>query len=279
MTNLTNYHSHSLYCDGRANMEDFIRFAISEGFSSYGFSSHAPLPFSTAWTMEWDRMDDYLSEFSRLKEKYADKIELAIGLEIDYLDEENHPALSRFRELPLDYRIGSVHMLYSPEGNVVDIDTPADIFRQLVDKHFGGDLDYVICLYYKNLLRMVELGGFDIVGHADKMHYNASCYRPGLLDESWYGALVHKYFDAIARHGYIVEINTKSYNDLGTFYPNERYFPFLKELGVRVQVNSDAHYPERINNGRANALAALKKVGFETVVEWHGGKWVDCEIL
>ena len=72
MTNLTNYHSHCLYCDGRANMEDFIRFAISEGFSSYGISSHAPLPFSTAWTMEWDRMDDYLSEFSRLKEKYAD---------------------------------------------------------------------------------------------------------------------------------------------------------------------------------------------------------------
>lgn len=275
MTNLTNYHSHSLYCDGRANMEDFIRFAISEGFSSYGFSSHAPLPFSTAWTMEWDRMDDYLSEFSRLKEKYADKIELAIGLEIDYLDEENHPALPRFRELPLDYRIGSVHMLYSPEGNVVDIDTPADIFRQLVDKHFGGDLDYVICLYYKNLLRMVELGGFDIVGHADKMHYNASCYRLGLLDESWYDALVRKYFDAIARRGYIVEVNTKSYNDLGTFYPNERYFSFLKELGVRVQVNSDAHYPERINNGRANALTALKKAGFETVVEWHGGKWVD----
>lgn len=40
--NLTNYHSHSLYCDGRANMEDFIRFALSEGFTSYGFSSHAP---------------------------------------------------------------------------------------------------------------------------------------------------------------------------------------------------------------------------------------------
>ena len=43
MTNLTNYHSHCLYCDGRANMEDFIRFAISEGFTSYGISSHAPL--------------------------------------------------------------------------------------------------------------------------------------------------------------------------------------------------------------------------------------------
>lgn len=278
MSNLTNYHSHCLYCDGRANMEDFIRFAISEDFSSYGISSHAPLPFSTAWTMEWDRMNDYLCEFSRLKKKYADKIELAIGLEIDYLNEESHPALPCFQELPLNYRIGSVHMLYSPEGKVVDIDTSADTYRQLIDTHFCGDIEHVVRLYYKNLLRMVELGGFDIVGHADKMHYNASCYRPGLLDEVWYDTLVRDYFVEIARRGYIIEINTKSYRDLGTFYPNERYFPFLKELGVRVQVNSDAHYPERINNSRHEALLALRKAGFETVTEWYKGKWEEIPI-
>ena len=61
--NLTNYHGHTLYCDGRASMDDFLRFAVAEHFSSFGFSSHAPLPFSTAWTMEWDRMEDYLAEF------------------------------------------------------------------------------------------------------------------------------------------------------------------------------------------------------------------------
>ncbi|MDD3037855.1 histidinol-phosphatase [Bacteroides sp.] len=279
MSNLTNYHSHCLYCDGRANMEDFIRFAISEGFSSYGISSHAPLPFSTAWTMEWDRMDDYLAEFSRLKKKYAGQIELAIGLEIDYLNEDSHPGLLRFQNLPLDYRIGSVHMLYSLEGKVVDIDTSADTYRQLIDTHFGGDIEHVVRLYYKNLFRMVELGGLDVVGHADKMHYNASCYRPGLLDEAWYDAIVRSYFTEIARHGYIVEINTKSYRDLGTFYPNERYFSFLKDLGIRVQVNSDAHYPERINNSRHEALAALKKAGFKTVVEWHEGEWEDMLII
>ena len=106
--NLTNYHSHSLYCDGRAGMEDFVRFALSEGFTSYGFSSHAPLPFSTAWTMEWDRMNDYLAEFHRMKQKYTRRIELYLGLEIDYLNEESNPSILRFRELPLDYRIGSV---------------------------------------------------------------------------------------------------------------------------------------------------------------------------
>lgn len=78
--NYTNYHCHSLYCDGRADMDSFLRFAISEGFSSFGFSSHAPLPFPTHWTMEWDRMDDYLAEFARLKKKYENDLELAIGL-------------------------------------------------------------------------------------------------------------------------------------------------------------------------------------------------------
>lgn len=271
--NLTNYHSHSLYCDGRAGLEDFVRFALSEGFTSYGFSSHAPLPFSTAWTMEWDRMDDYLAEFRRLKEKYASKIELYLGLEIDYLNEESNPSIARFRELPLDYRIGSVHLLYNDKGDVVDVDVPADVFKKLVDEQFSGDLEQVVRMYYKRLKRMLELGGFDIVGHADKMHYNASCYRPGLLDEPWYEHLVREYFEDIARCGYQVEINTKAYHDLGTFYPNERYFSFLHELGIRVQVNSDSHYPERINNGRPEALAALKKAGFDTVMELYDGEW------
>lgn len=277
--NLTNYHSHSLYCDGRAGMEDFVRFAISEGFTSYGFSSHAPLPFSTFWTMEWDSMEDYLAEFQRLKTKYASEIELYIGLEIDYLNEESNPSIARFRELPLDYRIASVHMLYTDKGEVVDIDATADKFRKIVDEHFDGDIVKVVHQYYRSLMRMVELGGFDIVGHADKMHYNASCYRPGLLDEPWYDELVHTYFAALARKGYLVEINTKSYLDLGTFYPNERYFRALHDLGIRVQVNSDSHYPEKINNGRMEALNALKQAGYETVMELHAGVWQEMPIL
>ena len=229
--------------------------------------------------MEWDRMDDYLSEFRRLKEKYAGRIELYIGLEIDYLNDESNPSVARFRELPLDYRIGSVHLLYDDKGEIVDADVPAGTFRKIVDEHFNGDLDRVVHLYYERLLRMVELGGFDIVGHADKMHYNASCYRPGLLDEPWYDRLVRDYFAEIARRGYQVEINTKAYLDLGTFYPNERYFSLLHDLGIRVQVNSDSHYPEKISNGRAEALKALKLAGYETVMELHGGEWKEMPIV
>ena len=201
------------------------------------------------------------------------------GLEIDYLNEESNPSVVRFRELPLDYRIGSVHLLYDDKGEIVDVDVTADKFRRLVDKHFNGDLVRVVHLYYDRLMRMVELGGFDIVGHADKMHYNASAYHPGLLDEPWYDALIQEYFDAIARKGYIVEINTKSYLELGTFYPNERYFPVLLEKGIRVQVNSDSHYPERINNGRLQALMALQASGYHTVTEMYNNEWKDMPLL
>ena len=116
MGNLTNYHSHSLYCDGRAGMEDFVRFALSEGFTSYGFSSHAPLPFSTAWTMEWDIMDDYLSEFHRLKEKYAGRIELYIGLEIDYLNKEPGIYSARYMGEDTSYDIKNQALLDRLDG-------------------------------------------------------------------------------------------------------------------------------------------------------------------
>lgn len=277
--NLTNYHSHCSFCDGRAPLEEFVKEAIRQGFYSYGVSSHAPLPFPTQWTMEWEQMEAYLDEFKNLRSKYADEIELYVGLEIDYLNEESNPSVARFTELPLDYRIGSVHLLYDAAGEVVDIDCSPAVFKERVDRHFNGDVLRVIRMYFDRLFRMVELGGFDILGHADKMHYNASCYHPGLLDEPWYEALMKDYFSLVASRGYLVEINTKAYDSLGTFYPNSRYWELMKEYQIKVLVNSDAHYPERINAGRMEALRLLQAKGFAAVAELHQGSWREVPIV
>lgn len=277
--NLTNYHSHCSFCDGRAPLEEFVKEAITQGFYSYGVSSHAPLPFPTQWTMEWEQMEAYLDEFNNLRQKYADEIELYVGLEIDYLNEESNPSVARFTELPLDYRIGSVHLLYDAAGEVVDIDCSPAVFKERVDRHFNGDVLGVVRMYFDRLFRMVELGGFDILGHADKMHYNASCYHPGLLDEPWYEALMKDYFSLVASRGYLVEINTKAYDSLGTFYPNSRYWELMKEYQIKILVNSDAHYPERINAGRMEALRLLQAKGFATVAELHQGSWREVPIV
>lgn len=277
--NLTNYHSHCSFCDGRAPLEEFVKEAIRQGFYSYGVSSHAPLPFPTRWTMEWGQMEAYLDEFNNLRQKYADEIELYVGLEIDYLNEESNPSVASFTELPLDYRIGSVHLLYDAAGEVVDIDCSPAVFKERVDRHFNGDVLRVVRMYFDRLFRMVELGGFDILGHADKMHYNASCYHPGLLDEPWYEALMKDYFSLVASRGYLVEINTKAYDSLGTFYPNSRYWELMKEYQIKILVNSDAHYPERINAGRMEALRLLQAKGFAAVAELHQGSWREVPIV
>lgn len=273
--NLTNYHSHCLYCDGRADMATFARFAAAKGFTAYGYSSHAPLPFPTAWTMEWDRMDDYLSEFSSLKKQYEGQVELYIGLEIDYLNEDSHPASACFQALPLDYRIGSVHLLQNAKGEVVDADLTPDRFARMVQQHFNGDIGKAVRQYFDRSNRMLQLGGFDILGHADKIHHNAECYRPHITSEDWYQELVQTHLKEAVQDGYLIEVNTKAYLDLGVFYPDASYFPYLKELGARVVVNSDAHYPDRINFGRREALQALQKAGFTSVAEFHDDRWKD----
>ena len=104
---LSNYHSHCTFCDGRSTPEDFIKFAVAHGFRAYGFSSHSPLPFETFWNMSKDDMPEYLTEIERLKKKYSDRLEIYVGLEIDFLDESYNASIPYFRNLPLDYRIGS----------------------------------------------------------------------------------------------------------------------------------------------------------------------------
>ena len=275
--NLTNYHSHCSFCDGKAPMEDFVRSAIAAGFTAYGVSSHAPLPFFSKWTLEKDCLSAYLSELEFLKSKYADQIELYTGLEIDYLTEEHNPSSPFFQKLPLDYRIGSVHMVYTDEGKLLDIDLDSEDFKEKLNE-CHGDLKQIVKLYFEASMRMVELGGFDFIAHPDKIALNASYCESGVTEKSWYKKIREDLFALIAEKELIMEVNTKAFSTKSRFFPAQKHFALIKEMGIRVVVNSDAHYPEFVNSGRAEALQALKAIGVQTVCELHGGKWQELAI-
>lgn len=273
--NLTNFHSHCSFCDGRAPMEDFVKAAIAGGFTAYGVSSHAPLPFETKWTLKEEKVPAYLEEIRRLKEKYAGRIELYAGMEIDYLNEGQNPATPFFQQLPLDYRIGSVHLIYTPEGKIIDTDTNPENFKQILEVHFQGDLRTMVTCYLEASVRMVEKGGFDIVGHADKISYNAGLCDSSVSNQEWYKQKLMDYFALIAEKGMVMEINTKAFLKKGCFFPNKKYFRLLKDLHIPVQVNSDAHFPELIGAGREEALDLLKEAGIQTVRVLKEGLWKD----
>lgn len=254
-----NFHSHTQFCDGRATIEDFVVEAITQGFKYLGFSPHSPIPIESPCNMSEVDVPVFLSQIEDLKSKYGDRIKLYASMEIDYLGEWG-PACDYFKSLPLDYKIGSVHFIpsFNDETHYIDVDGSFDNFKIKMEKHFNNDIKSVVETFYKQTQKMIGAGGFDVIGHFDKIGYNASCFQPGIENESWYQKLVRDTFNAIVDNHYIIEVNTKAYENHNRFFPNERYFKWLKEYDVPVLVNSDVHFPELINSGRDEAFRLLK---------------------
>lgn len=279
---LSNYHSHCTFCDGRSTPEDFIKFAVSHSFRAYGFSSHSPLPFETFWNMSKDDMPEYLMEIERLKKKYAGQLEIYVGLEIDYLDETYNASIPYFRELPLDYRIGSIHFLpiAQPleEENMVCIDGSFSDYKDSVEKYYEGNIRKLVAHYFSSTLKMIEAGCIDIVGHMDKIYMNGHKCEGFSLEADWYRKPLNDCLELIAEKGLMVEVNTKNLLKKQQIYPHINYLSRLRELNIPVMVNSDCHYPDLVNDGRTEAFELLKQTGFKTTRELINGKWEDVGI-
>lgn len=251
-----NLHSHTEFCDGKATMEAFARQAVQDNVRLYGFTPHSPIPFPSPCNMLATNVDRFLMEVDRIRNEYPGVIFLK-GMEIDYLGDSWGPANEYFRSIPLDYRIGSVHFIQNQDGKWVDIDGSNESFAKKLGADFGGDLDYVIESFFRQSENMVKAGGFDIVGHLDKIADNASFVSPGIEDTPEFIAKVERLINLIAESGNAVEINTKKVKDKNRFFPNPRYWQMIRTLNIPLVVNSDAHVPALINAGRNEAFELI----------------------
>jgi len=274
----SNYHSHNTFCDGRSSMEDFVKFALAKGVMKYGFSSHAPLPFNTFWNMKIDDFVDYQSEFHRLKLKYNTRIDLYLGLEIDYIHNFFEIQNKLFSTDNFDYLIGSIHYTdVLPDGNYWTIDGNFEDFKRGLNILFDGDIRAAARRFFEISSVMVDKGGFDIVGHFDKITLNGSRFKEFDVSESWYRNLVGEVLQQIKDKGLILEINTKSLHGKGITYPGIEFFPLINELDIPIVVNSDCHYPTTIIDGFVETYRALKQAGFKTMHQIVNGKWQPVE--
>lgn len=259
-TDLYNLHTHTQFCDGHATMEEFVTEAISQGFTHLGFTPHSPVSVDSPVNMSREQVQEYIDEVERLRRAYGNHINIYTSMEIDYVSVGDGPANDYFRQLPLDYRIGSVHFIpaINDPSEMVDIDGKFPAFKVRMGQYFDGDIEYVVRTFFAQMMAMVDEGGFEVVGHMDKIGFNASQYLDGIDEESWYDKLVIDLFENIMDHHLIIEVNTKAWLQRNRFYPNLKYFGMLKRFNAPVIVNSDAHYPTLLNNGRMEALELLK---------------------
>lgn len=81
------FHVHTYRCGHADNIpdEEYIRKAIALGASGIWFTDHAPFPGNPFGNrMKYSELPEYINTLKTLKGKYAEKIQVHIGLEIEY---------------------------------------------------------------------------------------------------------------------------------------------------------------------------------------------------
>lgn len=191
-------HMHTVYCDGADTAEDMIRSAIDKGLKVVGLSGHSFTPHDQSYCMSREDTRRYIEEVNTLREKYAGKIRVLLGLELDYYADTD--------TTPYDYLIGSVHYLFTDSGwekycrilgseeeaDRPDADAAAFSLVRFTDwtavddepydlRHFanvqGVDMMTVAELFYETAGTVVSRTDCDIIGHFDLLTKFNEKYR------------------------------------------------------------------------------------------------------
>ncbi len=251
-----NLHTHTQFCDGRNSIEEICDAAERMGFKHLGFTPHSPLPIASPCNMAIEDVPIYIDTIRRMRERYP-SMHIYTAMEVDYLGDSWGPASEWCKTLPLDYTIGSVHFIPDLDGEYVDIDGSVERFRNTLQTRFDGDLRCLVDTFFDQSIAMVRTGHFDIIGHFDKIAHNASAVESDIESQPWYQKRLNELVEQIISSDLVVEINTKAFIADSRFFPNENLFSQLNNAGVRLVVNSDAHFADKINWGRDEALELL----------------------
>ena len=267
---LSDLHMHTTYCDGKGSAEEMVLAAIAKGYHTVGLSGHSHTPFDTRYCMT--EQGEYFTECRRLKAKYADRISVQIGLELEALSEEI--------PVGLDYLIGSVH--YFTEGDRrFDVDGSAEKQALALSFGFGGDLHRLIDNYFGSVVRMVERVRPDIVGHFDLITKFSE--RGSIIDptDTYYRGAALDALRAVLRISPRLEVNSgaisRGYRTEA--YPSDELICEVLKEGGRLILTSDAHAPENIGFAFEAAAARLVSLGCDRVDVRRGDRFEEMKLV
>ena len=153
----SNYHTHSLFCDGADSPEELVQEAIRLGCPEIGFSGHSHLAEDVG-SMSEEGTREYCAEVRRLQKQYEGRIRILLGIEQDIFSEIERPLF--------DYVIGAVHYV-EKNGVKYAVDESRESFLAAAEDVYGGDYLAMAEDYYALVGALPEKTGCDIVAHFD----------------------------------------------------------------------------------------------------------------
>lgn len=273
------YHIHTYYSDDSTYpMEQLVKDAISKGITDLCFTDHVDYgikedadkltpeqrqelklkiqhPNVPQYNVDYPA---YVAEYQDLKEKYADKINLKLGMEFG-LQIHTIPQYQKlFNSYPFDFIIMSCHQVENKEFWTQE-------FQQ------GRSQDEYNQRYYDEILEQVKnYHDYSVLGHLDLI---ARYDKTGVYPFAKIRDKIAEILKIVIADDKGIELNTSSvrykiHNAQGEheLTPSKEILALYKELGGRIiTVGSDSHKSEHLGAYIAEQSQELKKLGFKEI--------------
>ena len=250
---IVDLHNHTLRCNhAEGSIDDYIAKAIDEKIDIFGFSDHAPMDFDPRYRMGFDEMRAYEADVRSAREKYAGRIDIRLGYEVDWLPGHMD---DRVLQANVDYLIGSVHFI-----DRWGFDNP-----EFIGKYEGADIDEIWQDYFDLVEAMAKKSLFDIVGHLDLI----KVFR--YVPKTDIRLIAERAMDAIKRADMVIEINAAGYRKpIGEAYPSRELLIMAYERGIPITFGSDAHKPEQVGFMKEELHKLARSVGYTEAAHFKG---------
>lgn len=263
----TSYHVHSRWSDGQNSVRELLEAAPAAGLAEVGISDHfalRPGGRCPSWSMDPDRLPDYVAEIQDLQARAGPGLPLRLGLEADFFPEQEKALRDLLTSYPFDYLIGAVHYV---DGFLIDADPQSweSLSPQEVNVIWQG--------YWERITGLARSGLYDFVAHLDLPKIFR--YRPTVdLSQQIQAAL-----DAIAAAGLAVEVNTAGWHrPCQEAYPATELLQECRRRGIPALVNADAHAIGHLSRDLDRGAEWLRRAGYREVVRFAGRRKVAVDL-
>ena len=234
---LANYHTHTWRCNHATDREEnYVKAAIEQGFSILGFSDHTPYVFPDGYEsrirMTVSQLKDYCTVVRSLQKRYSDRIQIHLGLELEYYPDCLPKLLPILRDHQIEYLLLGQHFL----GN--EIGQPYAGYPTQDKSILKG--------YCRQSMDAMQTGLFTYFAHPDLIHF--------LGDDKTYRQYMRRLCQEAKSCNLPLEINMLGIWS-GRNYPDARFWELAAEEGCSVVIGCDAHDPDHLKRSDAEQKA------------------------
>lgn len=219
---IANYHTHTWRCNHAQDIErEYVEAAVARGIRTLGFADHAPYFFDgdyySGFRMKREQYQDYVDTLRGLKQEFAGKIDIRIGVEMEYYPKYFEKTLDFMGGIGLDYIIMGQHFLDHTESWHAYKET---------------DDECVLARYVDVVLEGAATGAYSYIAHPDHFHFVGD-------GKTWHKHML-RLCEGLKEMDVPVEMNLLGFLE-GRHYPRRDFFEVVSEAGTKVVLGCDAH--------------------------------------